>query len=257
MDLTTVLGMVLALTSICVGDILEGGNPLHLIHISSVLIVLPTAFFSNVAATNKYFIKGAFRELKIVFGGSKVDFQARVDQLIDFASTARKDGLLALEPKVAEIDNNYLKSAMMMMVDGKDIEEIKESLELQIEHAETYYEECREFFCRVGESCPTFGLVGAVCGLMLALQLLDDPQAMAMGIAGAFTATVTGIYCCYGVFVPWGNKIKGNGHDLILEKELILAGVVGIAEGANPRDLEQKLFLYFPHGLEPKSQFGG
>ncbi|MBZ7987287.1 flagellar motor stator protein MotA [Campylobacter canadensis] len=256
MDLTTILGMVLAITSISVGDILEGGNPLHIIHLSSVLIVLPTAFFSAMTSTNKHFVKGAIKELKIVFKGSGVHMPHRIAQIVEFAMIARKDGLLALESKVAEIDNEYFKGALMMLVDGKEIEEIKESMELQIELSEEYYQECSEFFIRVGESCPTFGLVGAVCGLMLALQLLDDPQAMAQGIAGAFTATVTGIFGAYACFGPWGNKIKGNSHDIVLEQKMILEGVVGIAQGANPRDLEAKLFLFLPKGEKVKSQFG-
>ena len=247
--------MLLSVTSISIGDILEGGNPLAVLHISSILIVIPTAMFSAMTSTNKHFVKGAFKELKLVFKGSGVKLGERITQMTEFSMTARKDGLLALEGKIAEVDNSFLKGAMMMMVDGKGLEEIKESCEIQMDLTEEYYKECSEYFIRVGESCPTFGLVGAVFGLMLALQLLDDPKAMAEGIAGAFTATVTGIFGAYACFGPWGAKIKGNAHDIILEQRMMLEGIAGIAEGANPRDLEAKLMLFLPHGDKFVSQF--
>ena len=237
MDLSTILGMVLAVTSISVGDILEGGNPLHVLHISSVLIVIPTAMFSAMTATNKKYIKAAFKELKIAFKGSGVDMSARINELVEYSTLARKNGILSLEQKAVAID------------------EVKEHLELSIETTEEYYHECGHFWIRTGESCPTFGLVGAVMGLMLALQLLDNPAAMAAGIAGAFTATVTGIMGAYAFFGPWGMKIIGNAKDIVKEKVMILEALVGIAEGANPRSLEAKLFNFLDKNEPRISQF--
>ena len=255
MDLSTILGMVLAVTSISIGDILEGGNPIHVIHLSSFLIVMPTAAFCAMTSTHKKIIKAAYKELKIVFKGANVDLPARIAQLVEYSIIARRDGLLALESKTNEIDNEFLKNALMMMVDGKSFDEIHESLEIQTEQLEEHYKECGEYWIRFGETCPTMGLVGAVMGLMLALKLLDDPQAMAAGIAGAFTATVTGIFGAYALFGPWGNKMRANGMDLVKEQVVITEGIKGIAEGANPRDLEAKLFNYLGHDDPHISQF--
>ena len=142
-----------------------------------------------------------------------------------------------------------------MLVDGQPIDEVKQHLELSIETTEEYYHECAHYWIRTGESCPTFGLVGAVMGLMLALQLLDNPAAMAAGIASAFTATVTGIMGAYAIFAPWGNKMLGNSKDIIKEKVMILEALVGIAEGANPRSLEAKLFNFLDKNEPRNSQF--
>ncbi len=193
MDLATILGMVLSITSISVGDILEGGNPIHVIHLSSFLIVIPTAMMASMTATNKRYVGPAFKELGIVFKGAGVDLNKRIEELVSYSTIARKDGILALEQKAQGVENEFLKSGLSMLVDGQPIDEVRENLELELETTENYYHECAHFWLRTGESCPTFGLVGAVMGLMLALQLLDNPQAMAAGIAGAFTATVTGI----------------------------------------------------------------
>ncbi|CAM2970705.1 flagellar motor stator protein MotA [Helicobacter burdigaliensis] len=255
MDLTTILGLVLAITSISIGDILEGGNPLHVIHLSSFLIVVPTAIFCATTATHKNIVKAAYKELKLAFMGAKVDLNQRISELVGYSIIARQDGILALEQKANDIENDFLRKTLMMMVDGKSIEEIKESAEIQIEEAEEYYKECAEYWVRVGETCPTMGLVGAVMGLMLALQLLDDPKAMALGIAGAFTATVTGIFGAYALFGPFGHKIKANSKDLIKERMVISTAIVGIAEGVNPRDLEAKLFSFLSPNETAQSQF--
>lgn len=255
MDISTLLGMLLAITSISTGDILEGGNPLAIIHISSVLIVIPTAMFSAMTATNKRFIKAAFKELKITFKGPGVDFNKRIAELIEYSTIARKDGILALEQKAAAVEDEFLRNGLSMLVDGQPIDEVKDSLELAADTLEEYYKECGKFWEKTGESCPTFGLVGAVMGLMLALQLLDDPAAMAMGIAGAFTATVTGIMGAYAFFGPWGAKLISNASDIIKEKNLMIEALVGIAEGANPRNLESKLFNFLDKSQPHESQF--
>ena len=255
MDLATILGMVLAITSISVGDILEGGNPIHVIHLSSFLIVIPTAMMASVTATNKRYVGPAFKELGIVFKGAGVDLNKRIEELVSYSTIAREDGILALEQKAASIDNEILKAGLSMLVDGQPIDEVKANLELEMETAEHYYHECSHFWIRTGESCPTFGLVGAVMGLMLALQLLDNPQAMAAGIAGAFTATVTGIMGSYAFFGPWGTKLMNNAKDLIKERELIIEALVGIAEGSNPRNLEAKLFNFLEKTQPRVSQF--
>lgn len=255
MDLSSLLGMLLAVGSISLGDILEGGNPLHLIHISSVIIIIPTSLFSAMTGTHMSYVKAGFKELKVVFLGSKVNLNETIHQIIEFANLARRDGVLSLEAKVAQIEDDFMREALSMIVDGKDGKSVKEDMEIQIEQLEEYYHGAAHYWLVAGESAPTFGLVGAVMGLMLALQKLDNPAEMAAGIAGAFTATVTGIMCSYAIFGPWGNKLKANSHDIIKEKTVILEGVVGIANGDNPRNLEAKLLGYITPGSPRISQF--
>lgn len=255
MDLSTILGMILAVVSISVGDILEGGNPLHVIHLSSVLIVMPTALFSAMTGTNSKYIKAAFKEMKLVFASSPVNIPEKIKLLIEFASLARRDGVLALESKVAQLDDDFMREALGMVIDGRDAHSVKEDMEVQIEQIEEYYHGAGHYWILAGESCPVFGLVGAVMGLMLALQLLDNPAKMAAGIAGAFTATVTGIMGAYAIFAPWGNKMIAKSKDIVKEKTMILEGVIGIANGDNPRNLEAKLFGFLDPSQPKISQF--
>ncbi|WP_295699716.1 flagellar motor stator protein MotA [Helicobacter mastomyrinus] len=255
MDLTSILGLLGAVASLSLGDILEGGNPLHLIHISSLIIIIPTAGCAAMAATHGTHVKAAFKEMKLVFGGSGVNLNETIRTLVELSTLARKDGVLSLEGKAAQIEDDFLRQALSMIIDGRDAHAVREDMEVQIESLEEYYHGSSHFWIMYAETCPTMGLVGAVMGLMLALQLLDDPKAMAAGIAGAFTATVTGIFCSYGMFGPWGHKMHAKSKDIIRERMVILEGVVGIANGDNPRNLEEKLLGFIPPG-EPKiSQF--
>lgn len=255
MDLTSILGIVLSITSISVGDIMEGGNPVHLVHLSSVIIVMPTAAFAAMTATHAHAVKAAFKELKIVFVNPKVDMNNTIRLMVEFASEARKNGLLTLESKIAQLEDDFAREAMSMIVDGREAKDVREDMEIQIEQLEHYYHGAAHYWILFGESCPVMGLVGAVCGLILALSLLDNPAAMAAGIGGAFTATVTGIMGAYALFGPFGHKLKAKSHDIILEKVMILEAVVGIANGDNPRNLEAKLLGFIPPGHPKVSQF--
>ncbi len=255
MDLTSLLGLVLAIGSISLGDILEGGNPLHVIHLSSCIIIIPTTLSAAMVSTHASAVKAAYKEIKLVFLGAKIDLNETIKNVIELSSLSRRDGILSLEGRAAQIEDDFFREGLSMVIDGRDAKSVKEDMEIKIEQLEHYYHTAAHYWITAGESAPTFGLVGAVLGLMLALQKLDNPTEMAMGIAGAFTATVTGIMCAYGIFGPWGNKLKANSHDIIQEKLVIMEGVIGIANGENPRNLEAKL-LGFLRPDQPKvSQF--
>jgi chemotaxis protein MotA len=255
MDLTVILGMVLAVTSLTVGDLMEGGNPLGLLHITSFLIVIPTAMLNAMTGSDGHAVKAAFKEVKMVFKKSPIDFAERINEIIELAIIARRDGILALESHIAKIDDEFFKKGMSMTVDGFDIHTIEETMDIMIEETEEYYHHAAHYWILAGETCPVMGLVGAVMGLILALQKLDNPQEMAEGISGAFTATVTGIAGAYMFIGPIGNKMKAKSHAFVKEKKIILQGIIGIASGDNPRALEQKLFNYLEPGEEKKSKF--
>jgi chemotaxis protein MotA len=241
MDLTVIIGMLGAMASISIGDLMEGGNPIHIIHLTSILIVIPTAMFAAATATDSHALSAAFKELKIVFKKSPINFEDRIDELVNYAITVKKHGVLALEKDLQTIEDEFLKEALSMVVDGSKEEQIEESLDAIIEETEHYYHSASHYWLLAGETCPVMGLVGAVLGLILALQKLDNPAEMAAGIAGAFTATVTGISGAYLFLGPWGNKMKAKAHILIKEKLIILAATKGIARGDAPGELKLKL----------------
>ncbi|WP_310440621.1 flagellar motor stator protein MotA [Sulfuricurvum sp.] len=256
MDLTVILGMLIAVASISTGDILDGGNPIHIIHLASLIVIFPTAMAASAVATDGEFVKGAFKNLgPIVFKKSPIDLHSRIKQIIELSTMARRDGLLSLEQKVAQLDNEFLKQGLSMAVDGNEVDTIVETLELVIEETEHYYHGCGHYWLLAGETSPVMGLIGAVLGLILALQKLDNPAEMAQGIAGAFTATVTGIFSSYVLLGPWGRKMIAKSHHIVKEQKLMLEGIIGIVHGDNPRTLEAKLLNFLSPAEEKHSQF--
>lgn len=255
MDFSSILGILIAIASIAVGDMLEGGNPLNLVHFSSVVIIVPTTLAASMSAVHFAHVKAAYKELRVVFFGAKTNLNDTIRILVEFSTIARRDGFLALENRVSQLDNDFMREGLSMVVDGKDLKTIQQEMEIQIDRLEEYYQSASHYWTLSAESSPTFGLVGAVMGLTLALQKLDNPSEMAAGIAGAFTATVTGIMCAYAIFGPIGNKMKANSKDIIMEKIVIAEGVAGIANGDNPRNLESRLLSYISPGSPKISQF--
>jgi chemotaxis protein MotA len=254
-DLTVILGMLLAVASISIGDLMEGGNPIHVVHITSIIIIFPTSMFASMVSTDPEYVKGAFKNLGMVFKKSPVNLEERIKEIVDLALMARRDGLLSLEKRVSELDNAFLKQGLSMAVDGNEIDTISETLEAVIEETEHYWHGCAHYWILAGETSPVMGLVGAVLGLILALQKLDNPAEMAAGIAGAFTATVTGIFGAYVILGPWGNKMKAKSHHLVKEQKVMLEGIIGIVHGDNPRTLEAKLLNFLSPAEEKHSQF--
>ena len=255
MDLTVILGILGAIASISTGDLMEGGNPIHVVHITSVIIIFPTSMLASMVSTDAEFVKGAYKNLGMVFKKSPVNLHARIKQIIELSTLARHDGLLSLEKKVSELDNEFLKQGLSMAVDGNEVDTIIETLDLIIEETEEFWHGCAHYWILAGETSPVMGLIGAVLGLILALQKLDNPPEMAKGIAGAFTATVTGIFSAYVVLGPFGNKMKAKSHHIVKEQKLMLEGIIGIVNGDNPRTLEAKLLNFLPYGEEKHSQF--
>lgn len=255
MDLTVILGLLIAVASISTGDIIDGGNPLHIIHIASLIVIFPTTMAAAAVATDGEFVKGAFKNLGMVFKKSPVNLEERIKEIVDLALMARRDGLLSLEKRVAELDNAFLKQGLSMAVDGNEIETIEATLEAVIEETEHYWHGCGHYWILAGETSPVMGLIGAVLGLILALQKLDNPAEMAAGIAGAFTATVTGIFSSYVLLGPWGRKMIAKSHHIVKEQQVMLQGIIGIVHGDNPRTLEAKLLNYLSPAEEKHSQF--
>ena len=255
MDLTTILGILGAMASISIGDLMEGGNPAHVVHITSLIIIIPTTLLAAMVSTDGEHIKGAWKNVGMNFKKSSVNLEERIKELVELALMARRDGLLSLEKRVSELDNEFLKQGLSMAVDGNEIDTIAETLEAVIEETEHYWHGCAHYWILAGETSPVMGLVGAVLGLILALQKLDNPAEMAQGIAGAFTATVTGIFGAYVLIGPMGAKMKAKSHHIVKEQKVMLEGIIGIVHGDNPRTLEAKLLNFLSPAEEKHSQF--
>jgi chemotaxis protein MotA len=244
MDLTTIGGVILAIACILGGQALEGGHASSLMQATAAIIVVGGTFGATaVAFPMSDFIAG----IKIAKRGltqKKNDLGKIIADRMELAALARRDGVLALEGKLADIKDPFMKRALQLVVDGVDAAVARDALETEI-HVE-FSEDCvgAKVWETAGGFAPTVGIIGAVLGLIHVMENLSDPSKLGGGIATAFVATVYGVGLANLVLLPLATKIK---RKLSVEKErktMIAEGVLAIQEGVNPRVLEEKLRAY-------------
>lgn len=244
MDITSIGGIVFAIAAILVGQALEGGHVGSIMQLTAGMIVIGgTIGATAVAFPLPDFIRG-LKMAKLAFGNQKMDLEGLIKKIVELASVARRDGVLALEQQLEKIQDPFLKRAIGFLVDGVDAAVARDSLETQIHHEFEEGAVAAKVFESAGGYAPTVGILGAVLGLIHVMENLSDPSKLGGGIATAFVATVYGVGIANLFFLPMATKLK---RKLTLEKErktLIAEGVLSIQAGLNPRVLEDKLHAY-------------
>lgn len=244
MDFGTLGGLVFAIVMILLGQALEGGHVGSILQATAALIIFGGTFG---AVAVSFPLHEFFRGMKM--GASclkqkKSDLQQILDQVVDLAGVARRDGVLALEQRLPELKDPFLSRAIGFIVDGVDATVARDALEAEIMHE---YEEGMvgaKVWEALGGYAPTVGILGAVIGLIHVMENLNDPSKLGGGIATAFVATVYGVGSANLLFLPIGTKLK---RKLSTEKErrvLIAEAALSIQAGLNPRVLREKLLAY-------------
>lgn len=244
LDLATVLGLMLALVGILGGLVLEGGELGDVLQVTAAIIVLGGTIGAVMVSTPPSILKGALRRLVSVLRDPSPPMAEAVDQIVGFATQARKSGLVSLEESAEGLDDPFLKKAVMLAVDGSDLQEIRDMLALEIEIDEARSDSEAKVFESAGGYAPTIGIIGAVLGLIQVMKNLADIDEVGHGIAVAFVATVYGVGVANLFFLPAAAKIKARALSETRRKELIAEGVAGIVEGLNPKLLRVKLEAY-------------
>ncbi len=244
MDKLTLLGLVVGLTGIMAGQILEGGDLSILFQGAAFLIVFGgTLGAVMVQCPTKVFVT-AIRMGRWAFVTPRLSSRELVKQLTGWSVLARKDGILSLEGRLNTISDPFLKKGLQLLVDGNSAEKIREILDVDT-HS---WEQLRWQSARVWEAAagysPTIGIIGAVLGLMHVMQNLSDPGKLGGGIAVAFVATIYGVAFANLLFLPVANKLKSIIMQQSHIREMIVDGLAGIASGDNPRLVEIKLQSY-------------
>ena len=244
MDIATLVGIVLAIGGILLGQLLEGGRIGSIVQGTAALIVFGgTIGAVAVSYPLKDFVRG-LRLAAMALRDKKSDLVQIVQQIVELAGVARRDGVLALEQRLPGIQDDFLRRAVGFIVDGVDAAVTRDALETEIM---LHFEEDTvgaKIFEAAGGYAPTIGIVGAVLGLIHVMENLNDPSKLGAGIAVAFVATVYGVGSANILFLPIATKIK---RKLTLAKErqiLIAEGVLSIQAGLNPRVLEEKIRAY-------------
>jgi chemotaxis protein MotA len=241
MDILTLIGLVLGFGAILGGQYLEGGNASALVNPPALLIVLGgTMGAIMLQSPLNTFVRG-LGMLRWVFRPPVLAADEAIEKIIQWSNIARKEGLLGLESISETEDDAFARKGLQLLVDGSEPQVMRSILEVEVETRESADLASAKVFESMGGYSPTIGIIGAVMGLIQVMNNLSDPSKLGHGIAVAFVATIYGVGLANLLFIPLANKLRSVVHAQAQHRMMIVEGIVSIAEGENPRNIETKL----------------
>lgn len=244
MDILSIIGIILALSAIIGGNMLEGGHTEQLFQLTAFLIVVGGTLGAVMLQTSIPVFLRALSMLRWIFFTPMVDIEGTIEKLVNWSQMSRREGLLALEEASEIEDNLFSRKGLQLLVDGNEPETIRDVMETEIQIMESFELQAAKVYEAMGGYSPTIGILGAVMGLIHVMNNLADPSKLGSGIATAFVATIYGVGLANLFLLPTAGKLKAMVHKQILQHEMMLEGIVSIAEGENPRNIESKLQSY-------------
>ena len=251
-DFASVGGLALGLGGILGGLMLEKGSIKDIAQVTAGIIVLGGTAGAVLLSTPLPTCKKALGALKTVFFHPVNTQRKLIDEIVIYATKARKQGIISLEGEATAIRDPFLKKALNLAVDGTDLDDLRSMMELDIDVADHETEEVAKVFDSGGGFAPTIGIIGAVLGLIQVMKNLANIEEVGHGIAVAFVATVYGVALANLFLLPVAGKIRARAAREKQMRELALTGVIGIVEGMNPKLIRVKLNAYLNgSGTEP------
>lgn len=247
-DLLTPIGLTLGVIMISAGILSNGGREgfITFIDFAAVLIVLGGVIGS-------LFINFKFEQMKLFWTVFRESFRKNeqsipelIQLFVHLSERARKEGLLALEDEMEEVEDEFIKKGILLAIDGIEPEVINEIMEAEILALEDRHYKGRILLEKAGEYAPAWGMIGTLIGLVLMLNNLDDPSSIGPSMAVAIITTFYGAVLANLVFLPMAGKLEMKTEEEVFIKQIIIEGIIGVQSGQNPRILEEKLsaFLY-------------
>ena len=250
MDITTFGGLIFGFICIIFGIFL-GGELESFWDLPSLFIVFGGVFAATMVSYPLYKLRNMISVVKKAFTKSSIDLNEDIEMIITIAQIARKEGLLALENSIDDMDEPFLKKGVMLIVDGSDPELIKTVLESDIYFMDERHAQSRAIMESMSSFSPAFGMIGTLIGLINMLQHLSDPDALGPGMSTALVTTFYGCILANLLFTPLAKKLKTYSESEHLRKELLLEGMLALQDGENPRVIREKLNAFLPKNMLP------
>lgn len=258
MDLATIIGLILGWGGLALGVILEGkfapkgfaGGFSAYFNPAALVIIIFGTFGATIISFSLKQSKDFLRITLQAFKSKAIDAGSVISTLVSFAEKARREGLLVLEDDAAKLQDPFLKKGIQLVVDGTDMELVRNILETELAFLEERHKIGEGIFMSLGGFAPTLGIIGTVMGLVHVIGAgIENTEKLAAGIAVAFLATFYGISFANLIFLPIANKLKMNSAAEILLREVMIEGILSIQAGDNPRIVEEKLKAFLPPAL--------
>ena len=246
MDIATVVGFILAF-GLIIGSIMMGKAPFSaFIDIPSGMVVIGGALAAALMCFPLKNILAMPMVMKCVFFNKAPNISALIEQLVSLAETARRDGLLALEGRMDEVEHSFIKLGVQMAVDGTRPEVIEDIMRTEMDAIATRHKDGKGVLDQLGRFAPAYGMIGTLMGLIMMLSDMSDPSGIGAGMAVALITTLYGAIISNALFIPFAEKLGFINKLELLELEIIIRGILAIQSGENPRVIQQKLGTFLP-----------
>jgi len=247
MDIATIVGLAAGAIIFSLVAIL-GGNVIIFVSVQSALVVLGGTLAGVMISYTFSDLKNIPNLLRVSLQDDKIESDHIIENLVNFAEKARREGLLALEDDAAEMDDEFLKKGVQLIVDGTDPELVRNILETKLTFLQERHAKGRGIFATMGQLAPAFGMIGTLIGLVQMLSQLDDPTQLGSGMAVALITTLYGALMANWIFIPLAKNLEARSAHEVLIKEVIIEGILSIQAGENPRIVKEKLHAFLSEG---------
>ncbi len=259
MDLASILGLLLCFVMCAYGIIDNAGieNIGRYIDVPSAIITLGGSFFCVMASYSMADFLGGLKSFTLIFKAPSADVKAMIQKIIDLSNVARKEGLLSLEEAAGDLEDEFMKKGILLIVDGTDPDLVRGIMETELVSTEDRHKNKISFWDTLGAMGPAWGMIGTLIGLVNMLYEMDDPSSIGPSMAVALITTLYGSLLANWICAPVASKLKANNSTEIMIKEIMIEGLLSIQAGENPRVIEEKLKSFLAPGDRITQDDGG
>jgi len=252
MDIATLIGIISAFALVFISILMGSGLGLFF-NLPSLMIVIGGTLGATMIHYPLQDVFGVFKVVKNVFFTKVFSSEVVTDKFIDFSNKSRKEGILALENELSQIEDAFMSKGLQLAIDGMEPDAIREILEIEIDYLQERHRGGADILTTMATFFPAMGMIGTLIGLVQMLQTMSDPSTIGPAMAVALLTTFYGAVAANLVCLPMAGKLRKRSKEETLIKEMVITGIISIANGENPRIIEQKLHSFVsPHLRESR-----
>lgn len=251
MDIATIIGLILGF-GLVVGSIALGGAMGAFMDLPSLMITVGGSFSALLINFPLRKVLGVFSVVRKAFTDTLPSTSEVIEQFKEYATTSRRDGLLALETSTESLTDPFLKRGLEMVVGGSSREEITSLLETEVTYIEQRHQSGKKILDAMAAAAPAFGMIGTLIGLVQMLRTLDDPSQIGLGMAVALLTTLYGAVIANLVCIPLAGKLETRSQEEVMIRELMIAGLTSLVDGLPPRVMEERMLSFLSPAHRPE-----
>lgn len=261
MDLASLLGLIIGLGMLIFGILSSAGlaGAFHYLDAPSAIITFGGALGATLASFSMPDFIAGLKSITLVFKTPNLNTNEMIQKIIDLSNIARKEGLLSLEEAASDLEEPFLKKGILLIVDGTDPDLVRAIMETELVSVEGRHKNVIGFWETLGSLGPAWGMIGTLVGLVDMLYNMEDPSTLGPAMAVALITTLYGSVLANWLCAPIANKLKANNGAEVMQKEIMIEGLLSIQAGENPRVIEEKLKSFLApkeRETEPEDQGG-